>query len=114
MNKFVSKYGQILLPLISPFDANENIDCGVYTQLIEYLEANDLCDSFIVTGTTGEASLLTFDERVQLMEACCALVAAACRRQGLCETRADFLDFHAREIMEHIQDPALRTLPLLR
>ena len=56
----------------------------------------------------------TADERVRLMEACCALVAAECRRQGLCETRADFLEFHAREIMEHIQDPALRTLPLLR
>lgn len=68
MNKFVAKYGQILLPLISPFDENQDIDCGVYAQLIEYLEANDLCDSFIVTGTTGEASLLTFDERVQLMK----------------------------------------------
>ncbi|MBR4548336.1 MAG: 4-hydroxy-tetrahydrodipicolinate synthase [Oscillospiraceae bacterium] len=74
MNKFVAKYGQILCPLITPFDAAQDIDCGVYAQLIEYLEANDLCDSFIVTGTTGEASLLTFDERVQLMK---TAVAAA-------------------------------------
>lgn len=40
--------------------------------------ANDLCDSFIVTGTTGEASLLTFDERVKLFET--AVKASAGRK----------------------------------
>ena len=68
MNKFVEKYGQILLPLITPYDANEDVDYDKYAELIEYLIQNDLCDSLIVTGTTGEASLLTFDERVKLME----------------------------------------------
>ena len=38
---------------------------------------NKLGDSLIVTGTTGEASLLTFDERVKLMET--AINAAAGR-----------------------------------
>ena len=68
MNKFVEKYGQILLPLITPYDSQENVDYAQYEALIEYLIQNDLCDSLIVTGTTGEASLLTFDERVKLME----------------------------------------------
>ncbi|MGM9538488.1 MAG: 4-hydroxy-tetrahydrodipicolinate synthase [Candidatus Onthomonas sp.] len=68
MNKFVEKYGQILLPLITPYDQNEDVDYGKYAELITYLEKEDLCDSFIVTGTTGEASLLTFDERVKLIE----------------------------------------------
>lgn len=68
MNKFVEKYGQILLPLITPYDSQENVDYVQYEKLIEYLIQNDLCDSLIVTGTTGEASLLTFDERVKLME----------------------------------------------
>lgn len=65
---FRKKYGKILLPLITPYDADENVDYGKYAELIEYLITNDLCDSLIVTGTTGEASLLTFDERVKLME----------------------------------------------
>ena len=65
---FRTKYGKILLPLITPYDADVNVDYGKYAELIEYLIANDLCDSMIVTGTTGEASLLTFDERVKLME----------------------------------------------
>lgn len=68
MNSFVKEYGQILLPLITPFDTNEDVDYGKYSELIEYLIEKDMCDSFIVTGTTGEASLLTFDERVKLME----------------------------------------------
>lgn len=68
MNKFVEKYGQILLPLITPYDEEENVKYDTYAELIEYLEKNDLCDTFIVTGTTGEACLLRFEERVKLME----------------------------------------------
>ena len=68
MNKFVEKYAQILLPLITPYDANEEVDYEAYEKLIDYLIENDLCDSLVVTGTTGEASLLTFDERVKLFE----------------------------------------------
>lgn len=68
MNKFVEKYGQILLPLITPFDEKEEVNYETYAELIKYLEKNDLCDSFIVTGTTGEASLLSFSERVKLIE----------------------------------------------
>lgn len=84
MNKFVEKYGQILLPLITPYDANEDVDYGKYAELIEYLIQNDLCDSLIVTGTTGEASLLTFDERVKLMET--AVKTAAGRKPVIAGT----------------------------
>ena len=84
MNKFVKKYGKILLPLITPYDENENIDCEKYAELIEYVISNDLCDSLIVTGTTGEASLLTFDERVKLMET--AIKTAAGRKPVIAGT----------------------------
>lgn len=65
---FKEKYGQILLPLITPYDENEEVKYDTYEELINYLTKEDLCDTFIVTGTTGEASLLTFDERVKLMQ----------------------------------------------
>ena len=84
MNQFVEKYGQILLPLITPYDANEEVDYGKYAELIEYLIQNDLCDFLIVTGTTGEASLLTFDERVKLMET--AVKTAAGRKPVIAGT----------------------------
>lgn len=65
---FLEKYGQILLPLITPYNEKEEVAYDKYEELIHYLIENDLCDSFIVTGTTGEASLCTFEERVKLME----------------------------------------------
>ena len=77
MNKFVAKYGRSLVPLITPYGENEEVDYGQYEKLIDYIITNKLGDSLIVTGTTGEASLLTFDERVKLMET--AINAAAGR-----------------------------------
>ena len=77
MNKFVAKYGRILVPLITHYGENEEVDYVQYEKLIDYIITNKLGDSLIVTGTTGEASLLTFDERVKLMET--AINAAAGR-----------------------------------
>lgn len=81
---FEKKYGKILLPLITPYDENEEVDYLQYEKLINYVIENDVCDSLIVTGTTGEASLLTFDERVQLMEV--ALRAAKGRKPVIAGT----------------------------
>ena len=82
--EFTAKYGKILLPLVTPYDENEEIRYDVYADLINYLIKNDLCDSLIVTGTTGEASLLTFDERVKLMKV--AVETAAGRKPVIAGT----------------------------
>lgn len=84
MNKFVEKYGQILIPLITPFDEKEEVKYDTYAELIEYLIKKDMGDSLIVTGTTGEASLLRFEERVKLMET--AVKAAAGRKPVIAGT----------------------------
>ena len=84
MNKIEKKYGKILLPLITPYDAAEEVDYEKYAELINYVIDNDVCDSLIVTGTTGEASLLTFVERVKLMET--AVKAAAGRKPVIAGT----------------------------
>ncbi len=81
---FTKKYGQILCPLVTPYNTYEDVDYEKYEELIEYLIQNDLCDSLIVTGTTGEASLLTFDERVKLMET--AIKASAGRKPVIAGT----------------------------
>ncbi len=62
------KFGCVLLPLVTPYKENEEVDYDAYSALIERMIQDDLCDTFIVTGTTGEASLLTFDERVNLFK----------------------------------------------
>lgn len=81
---FVEKYGRILLPLITPYDEREELALGQYEKLINYVIEKDLCDSLIVTGTTGEACLLTFDERVKLMET--AVKVAAGRKPVIAGT----------------------------
>ena len=39
--EFTPKYGQIILPLVTSYDANEDIENNVYRNLIEYLIKND-------------------------------------------------------------------------
>ncbi len=70
-----NKFGKVLLPLVTPYTPTEEVDYDAFAALIEYLIRNDLCDTFIVTGTTGEASLLTFEERVSLMKTAVQTVA---------------------------------------
>lgn len=82
--EFRKKYGQILLPLVTPYDEKEEVSYQNYRNLIEYLISNDLCDSLIVTGTTGEASLLSFEERVKLMQT--AVEAAGGRKPVIAGT----------------------------
>lgn len=65
---FLTQYGKVLVPVLTPYLDNEDVNYEAYAELVNYLIENKLCDSVIVTGTTGEACLLTFDERVKLME----------------------------------------------
>ena len=69
--------GRISIPLVTPFDANEDINLEAYAKLIDYVIENDMGDSIISTGTTGEASSLMFEERVTLHK---AAVSAGCSR----------------------------------
>lgn len=46
MNKFVAKYGRILVPLITPYGENEEVDYVQYEKLIDYIITNKLGDSF--------------------------------------------------------------------
>jgi len=75
--EFTQKYGKILVPVLTPYYSDEEVNYDAYAELINYLISSKSCDSIIVTGTTGEASLLTFEERVRLMET--AVKAAAGR-----------------------------------
>jgi dihydrodipicolinate synthase len=64
----MKNFGKILLPLVTPFDQDENVNYEAYAKLIDYVIRKDFCDSLIVTGTTGEFNTLTFDERAKLLQ----------------------------------------------
>ncbi len=79
--------------------------------LLRLAETPEQAAAWLFPVLSGEVNRA--DKRVEIMEECCALVASECRRQGLCETDADFLDPLAREVQAHIRDAQLRALPLL-
>lgn len=59
-----SLYGSVLLPIVTPFDEDQQVDHARLTNLVSYLIENDKCDALIVSGTTGEFHSQTFAERV--------------------------------------------------
>ena len=56
MNKFVAKYGRILVPLITPYGENEEVDYGKLLQLTNIKEENiktTISFDFMITLTTN-------------------------------------------------------------
>ncbi|AEE91934.1 Dihydrodipicolinate synthase [Tepidanaerobacter acetatoxydans Re1] len=64
----MNKYGRILLPFITPFGKNEEVNYQAFEELLNYAIERDYLDTVIVTGTTGEFNVLTFEEKVKLYE----------------------------------------------
>lgn len=64
----VNDFGRIILPVITPFKENEEVDYDVFVELLNYLFDNNCFDTIVVTGTTGEFNALTFEERVNLFK----------------------------------------------
>ncbi|MCM3638602.1 4-hydroxy-tetrahydrodipicolinate synthase [Sporosarcina luteola] len=60
-------FGQIVTAMVTPFDANGEIDFEATRNLIDHLIANG-SDSLVVSGTTGESPTLTSEEKVKLFK----------------------------------------------
>jgi 4-hydroxy-tetrahydrodipicolinate synthase len=60
--------GEVLTAAVAPFDANGAVDYDRYRALCEFLVENG-SDGVVVNGTTGEASTLSEEERIGLIEA---------------------------------------------
>ncbi len=64
----VSVLGEVLTATVTPFDADGNVDAEKYAELCIYLVDHG-SDGVVVNGTTGEASTLSDEERVELIRA---------------------------------------------
>jgi 4-hydroxy-tetrahydrodipicolinate synthase len=60
--------GEVLTATVTPFDAHGAVDLDRYRELCAFLVDNG-SDGVVVNGTTGEASTLSEDERVELIRA---------------------------------------------
>jgi 4-hydroxy-tetrahydrodipicolinate synthase len=63
----MSELGTILTAIVTPFDASSKIDEQAFVALMRHLGENG-SDGFVVAGTTGEASTMTDDEQLGLIE----------------------------------------------
>jgi 4-hydroxy-tetrahydrodipicolinate synthase len=60
--------GEVLTATVAPFDADGRVDAEKYAELCAFLVDNG-SDGVVVNGTTGEASTLSEDERLELIRA---------------------------------------------
>jgi 4-hydroxy-tetrahydrodipicolinate synthase len=63
----VAGLGAILTAIVTPFDDDLNVDEQAFVDLLHHL-ADHGSDGFVVCGTTGEASTLTDDEHLRVVE----------------------------------------------
>jgi dihydrodipicolinate synthase/N-acetylneuraminate lyase len=59
--------GTILTAIVTPFDEQSNVNEESFVALMRHLAENG-SDGFVVAGTTGEASTLTDEEQLGLIE----------------------------------------------
>ncbi|MET0762845.1 MAG: dihydrodipicolinate synthase family protein, partial [Thermoleophilaceae bacterium] len=57
--------GGILTAMVTPFDANGDVDEEATVRLMQHLLENG-SDGLVITGSTGEAATLTDDEKARL------------------------------------------------
>ena len=59
--------GGVLTAIVTPFDDDLNVDEDAFVDLLHHLAAHG-SDGFVVCGTTGEASTLTDEEHLRVIE----------------------------------------------
>ena len=62
------RFGAVLTAMVTPFDENGVLDLDAARDLARWLEANGN-DGLVVSGTTGEAPVLSEDEKLSLFAA---------------------------------------------
>jgi len=62
------KYGKILTPMVTPFKEDQSVDYEAAATLAKKLVENNIPDTIVVGGTTGEFFTMSFEERVKLFK----------------------------------------------
>ncbi|MFP4016231.1 MAG: 4-hydroxy-tetrahydrodipicolinate synthase [Halanaerobiales bacterium] len=64
----MNNFGEVLTAMVTPFDEKMQVNLDKTRKLATYLIENG-SDGLVVLGTTGEVPTLTFEEKVQVLEA---------------------------------------------
>lgn len=65
----LGKFGRVLVPMLTAFKDNGELDLKKSQAIADYVVGEGLCDSLIVGGTTGEFFSMNFEERISLFKA---------------------------------------------
>ena len=60
------EFGRLITAMVTPFDADGQIDWQTTGRLIDYLIEEQQSDSLVVSGTTGESPTLSDEEKLEL------------------------------------------------
>src|SRR5580698_11333320 len=67
------RFGRVITAMVTPFDERGALDLAAATELARWLAAHG-SDGLVLSGSTGEGSVLTDDEKVDLWRAVAAAV----------------------------------------
>ncbi|TDF98172.1 4-hydroxy-tetrahydrodipicolinate synthase [Paenibacillus piri] len=60
------EFGRLIAAMVTPFDANLQVDWDQVGKLMDYLIDEQANDSLVICGTTGESPTLTEEEKLKL------------------------------------------------
>lgn len=67
MGTLKEKLGNIIIPLVTPFDKDTGkLNLDEAANLVDFIIEKKYCDSIAVTGTTGEFSTMNVEERIEM------------------------------------------------
>src|SRR5471030_225988 len=67
-NAATARFGQVITAMVTPFNPDGSLDLPGAVELARYLVANG-SDGLVLTGSTGEGSTLSDDERIAIWAA---------------------------------------------
>jgi len=62
------KYGKILTPIVTPFKEDQGVDYEAAVSIAKKLVEDNMSDTIVIGGTTGEFFTMSFEERVKLFK----------------------------------------------
>lgn len=72
-------FGRLITAMVTPFDANNEINWDETARLIDYLIVEQKSDSIVVAGTTGESPTLSENEKLKLFQFVVEHAAGRCK-----------------------------------
>jgi 4-hydroxy-tetrahydrodipicolinate synthase len=72
-------FGRVITAMVTPLDDSLQINWSQVEPLINYLIEEQQSDSLVICGTTGEASTLTEEEKLKLIEASVNIARGRCK-----------------------------------